>query len=62
MDVDVPNGYLYFSDRNDSALWRVKLNEVTSSSDGREKVLDGVKAWGVVYDWINENIYWTEDE
>ncbi len=62
MDIDVSRGYLYFGDRTNQGLFRVALEDVTDSGDGRELVVDGVMIWGVVYDWVNEHVYFTNDE
>ena len=61
MDVDSTNGFLYFGDRNNSGLFRVKISDVSTSTDGRTRIVDNVKIWGVAYDWVNEYVYWTED-
>ena len=61
MDVDVNRDYLYFGDRSNTGLFRVKLSDISDSSDGRTLIVDGVKIWGVAYDWINDYLYWTED-
>lgn len=62
MDLDVSDNILYYSDRNTSTLWKVQLDNVITGNDKREKLADGVKAWGMVYDWINKYLYWTEDK
>ena len=62
MDVDVTGDFLYFGDRGNLGLFRVGLSDLTESGDRRTKVVGGVKAWGVAYDWVNEYLYWTEDE
>lgn len=62
MDVDVAGEYVYYSDRNSSTLMRVPLHQLPSSSDQRQEVLSGVKAWGMAYDWVSGYLYWTEDE
>ncbi len=64
MDYDLDEGVLYFADRNSSTLWRVPLERLTSSQDGRTKVLEEgveVNAWGLSYDWVNGYLYWTDD-
>ncbi len=61
MDYDLDSGLLYFADRNTSTLWSVPLERLTSSQDGRILVLEGVKAWGLSYDWVNGYLYWTDD-
>lgn len=60
MDADVTAGYLYFGDRNNTGLYRVKLED-NVNSDNREIVVSNVIIWGVAYDWVNQYVYWTED-
>lgn len=59
LDIDVEANMLYYSERNSSTLWSTQLNTQT---DLRVSLLNGVKAWGMAYDWINGYLYWTEDE
>ncbi len=62
MDVDVARDRLYFGDRTNTGLFRVQLSGLSSSGDSRRLICDDVMIWGVAYDWINDYVYWTEDE
>ena len=62
MDVDVEGRFVYYADRTSSTLMNVPLRQLSSTSDQRRQVLDGVKAWGLAYDWVTGHLYWTEDE
>ena len=62
MDVDVEKGFVYYGDRTSSTLMKVPLRQLSSSSDQRQELLGGVKAWGLAYDWVTSYLFWTEDE
>ena len=61
MDFDLERQVLYYGDRNSSALWEVPLTRVAQGQDSRAKLLGGVHAWGLSYDWIHHDLYWTDD-
>jgi low density lipoprotein receptor-related protein 5/6 len=58
MDVNVIDNVLYYGDRNSSSIWEMPLD----STNLRERLTPNAKAWGITYDWINNYLYWTEDE
>ena len=58
MDINVADRLLYFNDRSSDILWQIPLE---SPFDGRRQLSDNVQAWGMVYDWINHYLYWTDD-
>ena len=62
MDVDVERDYVYYGDRSSSTLMRVPFRLPSASSDQRQELLGGVRAWGVAYDWLTDYVFWTEDE
>eukprot|EP00731_Ephydatia_muelleri_P001116 Em0001g1116a len=61
MDFDLERQVLYYGDRNSSALWEVPLTRVAQGQDSRVKLLGGVHAWSLSYDWIHHDLYWTDD-
>ena len=61
MDFDLQRGVLYYGDRNGTSIWRVSLRRLTGASDDRQRMLQGVTAWGMAYDWINDDLYWSDD-
>ena len=61
MDYDLDGGDLYYVDRNTSTLWSVPLERLTDSQDDRVKLLDGIQAWDMSYDWLHGYLYWTDD-
>ena len=61
MDFDLQRGVLYYGDRNGSSIWRVSLKRLTGASDDRQLVVEGATAWDMAYDWINDNLYWSDD-
>jgi hypothetical protein len=58
MDVNVIDNVLYYGDRNSSSIWEMPVD----STNMREILTPNAKAWGITYDWINNYLYWTEDE
>lgn len=61
MDFDLQRGVLYYGDRNGSSIWRVSLKRLTGASDDRQLLVEGATAWGIAYDWINDDLYWSDD-
>lgn len=58
MDFDA-NKYLYFGDRSSSSIWKVTLNGVFLSN--RFEIIENTQVWSLAYDWINHDLYWSDD-
>ena len=61
MEFDLENEVVYFGDRNESSIWRVSFNRLTSQQDDRTLLVSNVTAWALSYDWISGVLYWTDD-
>ena len=61
LDYDLLNGFLFYGDRNSNTLWKVSLDRPTASQDDRVLLSSNSTAWDMVFDWIADVLYWTDD-
>ncbi|CAD5112199.1 DgyrCDS1434 [Dimorphilus gyrociliatus] len=61
--VDINQNRVFYSDMNMGSIWRVDLKEDDLSPRSRTQIqVEKLKlVEGLAYDWVSENLYWTDN-